>query len=108
MVPVRLASEMTSFWREEKVERLEGTGRPRGTDWMTISVTKPLGEQVMKAHLQGLVSKGFQLRKGGGEEEKEEREVLVGCVWSHERRVRDSWFAEVVTREREKRRRRKM
>lgn len=39
-VPVRLAPEMMSFWREAREERLEGKGRASSRDWILISVTK--------------------------------------------------------------------
>lgn len=52
---------------------------------MLISVTKPLGEHVMKAHLHGLASSTFQLEKDGEGGETE--------LWSQEKRMEASWFA---------------
>lgn len=87
MGPVRLASEMTSLWREWKEERLEGKGRWRGIEMMLISVTKPWDEQEMKDQLQGDdESRTFQLEKRGETGELEE--------WSHEKRSEASWLEE--------------
>jgi hypothetical protein len=52
---------------------------------MLISVTKPWGEHVMKAHLHGLASFIFQLEKDGEGGEAE--------LCSQEMRMETSWFA---------------
>lgn len=54
---------------------------------MLISVTKPSEEHVMHVQLHGLGSRMFQFEKNG------EGGDVFG-VWSHEKRVEASWFAE--------------
>lgn len=66
IVPVRLASEITSLFRKGNEERFEGIGSSRGIDCILISVTKDNEEHVMEVQLHGLASRIFQLEKEGG------------------------------------------
>lgn len=73
--PVRFDSEMTSFSREGKEEKLrEVRETSRAMEFILISVTrKEVLEQVMKDQLQGVGSSGFQSeRAAGGDAEGDE------------------------------------
>lgn len=71
IVPVMLASDITSLRRERKAEKLDSNGSSSWTDCIVISVTRPWGEHVMEVQLHGVASSMFQCEKDGGGGEAE-------------------------------------